>query len=139
MYWKIKKTIDDITSDAERLYDLVKLYDKTESHKRNDAIECIHLIVKLESLMNLLATEWNDNSVEKDMHELTKRKSELTDILENMYHKETGDKVVVHVSGGMVQRVYTTDPDIKVVVEDEDVEEYDLTKTEDVSEMILVY
>ena len=48
-------------------------------------------------------------------------------------------KVVIHVSGGMVQRVYTTDPDIEIIVEDEDTDEYDPTKTEDISEMILAY
>ena len=99
MYWRIKKTIDDITSDVDRLYDLVTLYDKTESHKKSDAIECIHLIGKLESLMTLLVTEWNDDSVEKDLNELAKRKSELIDILENIYQKENDNKVVIHVSG----------------------------------------
>ena len=48
-------------------------------------------------------------------------------------------KVVIHVSGGMVQRVYSDDPDIEIIVEDEDTEEYNPDEKEDTTNMTQVY
>ena len=53
--------------------------------------------------------------------------------------KNKKKKVVIRVSGGMVQEVFATDPDIKIVVEDEDIEEYNPAETENTSEMVQVY
>lgn len=48
-------------------------------------------------------------------------------------------KVVIHVFGGMVQCVYSDDPDIKIIVEDEDTEEYNSDEKEDTTNMTQVY
>ena len=138
MIRKIEEMISETTYKVDRLYDLVTLYDKTETNKMSDAVKCIHLIGKLESLIDLLKTEHNDNSVEKVLNELAKRKAKLVDILEDAHHKERVNKVVVIVHGGMVQDVYSEEP-IDVVIEDRDTEEYDPDHKEDTSKMMLAY
>lgn len=137
MYNEIKKTLYDITSDIDRLYDLVTLYDKTESHKRADATECIYLIGKAESLLTLLMTEWDEISAEKVLEELLKKKTELIVFLEDIYHKN--DKVVIRVSGGMVQTVHASNSNVSVVVEDEDVEKCNPTNLEDLTKLAQLY
>lgn len=139
MYNKIKKTLYDITSDIDRLYDLATIYDKTESHKRADAAECIYLIGKAESLITLLIAEWDEISAEKDLEELLEKKAELSVLLEDIYHKNNNDKVVIRVSGGMVQTVHGSNPNISVVIEDEDVEEYDHANSEDITKLAQLY
>ena len=49
------------------------------------------------------------------------------------------NKIVVIVHGGMVQAIYSEDPNIDVVVEDRDTEDYDPDHKEDTTNMTLVY
>lgn len=48
-------------------------------------------------------------------------------------------KIVIVVHGGMVQDVYSEDPNVAIVIEDRDTEEYDPDHKEDTSKMTLVY